>query len=128
MARHIVRTFGCMAIEFRIARYETTHKRLQIGQNVRIGILLDQQRSRGVAHKACQESVIQSGIRQKPNGPIALLDEHTPVVVVATESPVLEKVISNIQEVRARGARVIAVASEGNDQIARHATHPTPAK
>ncbi|MBA3820899.1 MAG: glutamine--fructose-6-phosphate transaminase (isomerizing), partial [Deltaproteobacteria bacterium] len=48
------------------------------------------------------------------HGPIALLDEQTPVVCVATDSPVLEKVISNIQEVRARGAHVIAVASEGN--------------
>jgi glucosamine--fructose-6-phosphate aminotransferase (isomerizing) len=55
------------------------------------------------------------------HGPIALLDQSTPVVVVATESPVLEKVISNIQEVRARGARVIAVATEGDDQIAEHA-------
>ncbi len=55
------------------------------------------------------------------HGPIALLDESTPVVVVATDSPVLEKVVSNIQEVRARGARVIAVASEGNDEISEHA-------
>jgi glucosamine--fructose-6-phosphate aminotransferase (isomerizing) len=55
------------------------------------------------------------------HGPIALLDESTPVVVVATESPVLEKVISNIQEVRARGAHVIAVATEGDTEIGRHA-------
>jgi glutamine---fructose-6-phosphate transaminase (isomerizing) len=55
------------------------------------------------------------------HGPIALLDENTPVVVVATESPVLEKVVSNIQEVRARGARVIAVATEGDDTITEHA-------
>jgi glucosamine--fructose-6-phosphate aminotransferase (isomerizing) len=55
------------------------------------------------------------------HGPIALLDESTPVVVVATDSPVLEKVVSNIEEVRSRGARVIAVASEGNQEIARHA-------
>ena len=55
------------------------------------------------------------------HGPIALLDERTPVVVVATDSPVLEKVISNIEEVRSRGARVIAIASEGNDEIAKHA-------
>jgi glutamine---fructose-6-phosphate transaminase (isomerizing) len=55
------------------------------------------------------------------HGPIALLDESTPVVVVATDSPVLDKVISNIQEVRARGACVIAVASEGDEQIAAHA-------
>src|SRR6202012_6240729 len=54
------------------------------------------------------------------HGPIALLDENTPVVVVATESPVLDKVISNIQEVRARGAKVIAVATEGDAQIGEH--------
>jgi len=55
------------------------------------------------------------------HGPIALLDEQTPVVCVATDSPVLEKVISNMQEVRARGAHVIAVATEGNVAIAQHA-------
>jgi glucosamine--fructose-6-phosphate aminotransferase (isomerizing) len=55
------------------------------------------------------------------HGPIALLDQSTPVVVVATDSPVLEKVVSNVQEVKARGARVIAVASEGNDEIVHHA-------
>src|SRR5256886_4726264 len=55
------------------------------------------------------------------HGPIALLDESTPVVVVATDSPVLEKVVSNMQEVRARGAHVIAVATEGNEAIAEHA-------
>jgi glutamine---fructose-6-phosphate transaminase (isomerizing) len=54
------------------------------------------------------------------HGPIALLDESTPVVVVATDSPVLEKLISNIQEVRARGARVIAVASDDNETIGQH--------
>jgi glucosamine--fructose-6-phosphate aminotransferase (isomerizing) len=55
------------------------------------------------------------------HGPIALLDESTPVVAIATQSPVLEKVISNVQEVRARGARVIAVVSEGDEQAAEHA-------
>jgi glutamine---fructose-6-phosphate transaminase (isomerizing) len=55
------------------------------------------------------------------HGPIALLDEATPVVVVATDSPVLEKVVSNMQEVRARGAHVIAVATEGNMEIGEHA-------
>ena len=47
------------------------------------------------------------------HGPIALLDERTPVVCVATDSPVLDKVLSNIAEVKARGAHVIAVATEG---------------
>src|ERR687895_806525 len=47
------------------------------------------------------------------HGPIALLDERTPVVCVATDSPVLDKVASNIAEVRARGAHVIAVVTDG---------------
>jgi glucosamine--fructose-6-phosphate aminotransferase (isomerizing) len=55
------------------------------------------------------------------HGPIALLDKNTPVVVVANESPVREKVISNMQEVRVRGARVIAVATEGDLDIGEHA-------
>jgi glutamine---fructose-6-phosphate transaminase (isomerizing) len=55
------------------------------------------------------------------HGPIALLDESTPVVTVATDSPVLEKVVSNMQEVRARGAHVIAIATEGNTAIGEHA-------
>jgi glutamine---fructose-6-phosphate transaminase (isomerizing) len=55
------------------------------------------------------------------HGPIALLDDSTPVVCVATDSPVLEKVASNMQEVRARGAHVIALATAGNAQIAAQA-------
>jgi glutamine---fructose-6-phosphate transaminase (isomerizing) len=55
------------------------------------------------------------------HGPIALLDERTPVVCVATSSPVLDKVLSNIAEVRARGAHVIAVATEGDDEVEKHA-------
>jgi glucosamine--fructose-6-phosphate aminotransferase (isomerizing) len=55
------------------------------------------------------------------HGPIALLDDSTPVVCVATDSPVLEKMVSNMQEVRARGAHVIAVASEGDLTIGEHA-------
>ena len=47
------------------------------------------------------------------HGPIALLDESTPVVCVTTESPVLDKVLSNIEEVRARGAETIAIATSG---------------
>jgi glucosamine--fructose-6-phosphate aminotransferase (isomerizing) len=52
------------------------------------------------------------------HGPIALLDESTPVVCVATDSPVLDKVLSNVAEVRARGADVIAIATEGADRVA----------
>jgi glucosamine--fructose-6-phosphate aminotransferase (isomerizing) len=59
------------------------------------------------------------------HGPIALLDEQTPVVCVATDSPVLEKVASNIAEVRARGAHVIAVTTEGTHVDAEE-TMPIP--
>jgi len=55
------------------------------------------------------------------HGPIALLDESTPVVCIATDMPILEKMISNMQEVRARGAHVIAVATEGDERIAAQA-------
>jgi glutamine---fructose-6-phosphate transaminase (isomerizing) len=55
------------------------------------------------------------------HGPISLLDERTPVVCVATDSPVLDKVLSNMAEVRARGAHVIAVATEGSGQVAEYA-------
>jgi glucosamine--fructose-6-phosphate aminotransferase (isomerizing) len=54
------------------------------------------------------------------HGPIALLDEGTPVVCVATRSPVLEKLVSNIQEARARGARAIAVTTAGDETAKEH--------
>jgi glucosamine--fructose-6-phosphate aminotransferase (isomerizing) len=55
------------------------------------------------------------------HGPIALLEEGTPVVVVATNIHVYDKVVSNIQETRARGAHVIAIATDGNEDIQHHA-------
>jgi glucosamine--fructose-6-phosphate aminotransferase (isomerizing) len=51
------------------------------------------------------------------HGPIALLDESTPVVCVTTESPVLDKVLSNVEEVRARGAETIAIATQGCERV-----------
>src|ERR687895_421779 len=55
------------------------------------------------------------------HGPIALLEEGTPVVVVATNIHVYDKIVSNIQETRARGARVIAIATQRNEDIQHHA-------
>jgi glucosamine--fructose-6-phosphate aminotransferase (isomerizing) len=52
------------------------------------------------------------------HGPIALLEDATPVVCVATDSPVREKMVSNMQEVRARGAQVIAITTTGSDLLA----------
>ena len=55
------------------------------------------------------------------HGPISLLDAECPLVAVATQSPVYDKLVSNIMEGRARDARVIAVATEGDDQVRRFA-------
>ena len=57
------------------------------------------------------------------HGPIALIEPGVPVVAVATECHVYPKVVSNIQEVKARGADVIAVVTEGNTEIRRYADH-----
>lgn len=51
------------------------------------------------------------------HGPIALIDEEMPVVVIATKNELHDKVLSNIQEIKARKARVIAIVSEGDDTI-----------
>lgn len=52
------------------------------------------------------------------HGPIALIDENMPVVFIAPKGDIYEKIISNIQEVRARSGRVIAIATEGDENIA----------
>jgi glutamine---fructose-6-phosphate transaminase (isomerizing) len=57
------------------------------------------------------------------HGPIALIDEEMPVVTIATRSIVQDKMISNMQEVQARGGIVIGVAEEGNAEIAKQATY-----
>jgi glutamine---fructose-6-phosphate transaminase (isomerizing) len=50
------------------------------------------------------------------HGPIALLDDSTPVVCVATASPILDKILSNVEEVRARGAETIAIVTAGGER------------
>lgn len=57
------------------------------------------------------------------HGPIALIDEEMPVVVIATQHSNYEKVISNIQEVRARKGKVIAISTKGDEQIKDHADY-----
>jgi glutamine---fructose-6-phosphate transaminase (isomerizing) len=57
------------------------------------------------------------------HGPIALIDENMPVVFIALDDEVYLKVISNIQEVKARGGRIIAIASEGDNDIKKYARH-----
>jgi glucosamine--fructose-6-phosphate aminotransferase (isomerizing) len=57
------------------------------------------------------------------HGPIALIDENMPVVVIALKDPVYDKVMSNIAEVRARNGRVIAIATEGDTEIVDRVNH-----
>ncbi len=55
------------------------------------------------------------------HGPIALIDEKMPVVCIVTESAVYEKMVSNIQEVKARKGRVVAIATEGDHKVKQYA-------
>ncbi len=55
------------------------------------------------------------------HGPIALIDENMPVVVIANSGPLFDKLVSNLEQVRARDGRVIAVATQGNSELAEKA-------
>ncbi|GAB4218917.1 MAG TPA: glutamine--fructose-6-phosphate transaminase (isomerizing) [Spirochaetota bacterium] len=57
------------------------------------------------------------------HGPIALIDENMPVVFIAVKDEVYQKVISNIQEVKARKGKIIAIATEGDEDIKKYADH-----
>ncbi|MHB0979578.1 MAG: glutamine--fructose-6-phosphate transaminase (isomerizing) [Thermoleophilia bacterium] len=92
------------------------HKRffLYLGRNIGLPVALEG------ALKLKEISYIPTesyAAGEMKHGPIALLEEGSPVVVVATDSHVYDKLVSNVQEVKARGAHVIAVASEGNERI-----------
>ncbi len=84
---------------------------LYLGRNIGLPICLEG------ALKMKEISYIPSdayAAGEMKHGPIALLDESTPVVCVATDSPTLEKMLSNMEEVRARGADVISISTEGS--------------
>ncbi len=57
------------------------------------------------------------------HGPIALIDEDMPIVFIAPKDAIYDKVISNLEEVRARGGRVIVITTEGNHEIKNKADH-----
>ena len=57
------------------------------------------------------------------HGPIALIDEDMPVIFIATQDEVYEKVVSNIQEVKARGGQILAIVTEGDTQVKSLADH-----
>jgi glucosamine--fructose-6-phosphate aminotransferase (isomerizing) len=55
------------------------------------------------------------------HGPLAMIDENFPTFALATEGPLLEKTCSNIQEIKARSGTIVAVATEGDTMVAKHA-------
>jgi glucosamine--fructose-6-phosphate aminotransferase (isomerizing) len=57
------------------------------------------------------------------HGPIALIDEHMPVVVIAPNQHHYDKVVSNIQEIKARNGKIIAVVTKGDKQVKELADH-----
>jgi glucosamine--fructose-6-phosphate aminotransferase (isomerizing) len=60
------------------------------------------------------------------HGPIALIDENMPVVFIAPKDAVYQKILSNVEEVRARSGRVLAVVTEGDESLSRIADHVIP--
>jgi len=57
------------------------------------------------------------------HGPIALIEQGTPVVVLATRHVLTPKLVTNVQEIKARGARTIVIATDGDDSVVPHADH-----
>src|SRR6202012_5245199 len=109
---------GDHPIEEIAQRFHARHFFLSLGRHIGLPVALEG------ALKLKEISYIPTdaySAGEMKHGPIALLEEGTPVVVVAPNIHVYEKIVSNIQETRARGAHGIAIATEGNDQISEHA-------
>jgi len=109
---------GDHPIEEIARRYHDAHFFLYLGRHIGLPVALEG------ALKLKEIAYIPTeaySAGEMKHGPIALLDEATPVVVVATNIHVYDKIVSNIQEVRARGAHVIAIATDGNEDIQHHA-------
>jgi glucosamine--fructose-6-phosphate aminotransferase (isomerizing) len=109
---------GDHPIEEIARRYHDAHFFLYLGRHIGLPVALEG------ALKLKEISYIPTeaySAGEMKHGPIALLDEQTPVVVVATNIHLYDKIVSNIQEVRARGAHVIAIATDGNEDIQHHA-------
>ncbi|MBN8216056.1 MAG: glutamine--fructose-6-phosphate transaminase (isomerizing) [Spirochaetes bacterium] len=97
------------------ARYLDGHHALYLGRSYNFPVALEG------ALKLKEISYIHAEgypAAEMKHGPIALIDENMPVIVVATKGDTYAKVLSNIQEVRARKGRVIAIATEGDKDIA----------
>jgi glutamine---fructose-6-phosphate transaminase (isomerizing) len=101
-------------------RYADAHNALYLGRGAHFPVALEG------ALKLKEISYIHAEgypAAEMKHGPIALIDENMPVVCMAPKDSVYQKVVSNMQEVKARGGRIIAITSEGNGDLSKLADH-----
>ncbi|HWB64162.1 MAG TPA: glutamine--fructose-6-phosphate transaminase (isomerizing) [Chitinophagales bacterium] len=117
----VEKTLLCEKQVIEIARlFEDAHNFLYLGRGYGFPVALEG------ALKLKEISYIHAEgypAAEMKHGPIALIDEAMPVVVIATRSGIYEKVISNIQEVKARKGKIIAIVSEGDDKVRKMADY-----
>jgi glucosamine--fructose-6-phosphate aminotransferase (isomerizing) len=107
-------------------RFNDVHNALYLGRGVNFPVALEG------ALKLKEISYIHAEgypAAEMKHGPIALIDENMPVVFVAPQDAVHGKIVSNVEEVKARGGKVIAIITEGDEELGRlaDATFPIPA-
>jgi glucosamine--fructose-6-phosphate aminotransferase (isomerizing) len=101
-------------------RYADAHNALYLGRGANFPVALEG------ALKLKEISYIHAEgypAAEMKHGPIALIDENMPVVCLAPKDSVYSKIVSNMQEVKARGGRIIAITSEGNGDLSKLADH-----
>jgi glucosamine--fructose-6-phosphate aminotransferase (isomerizing) len=101
-------------------KFQDTHNALYLGRGYLFPVALEG------ALKLKEISYIHAEgypAAEMKHGPIALIDENMPVVVVATKDDTYEKIISNIQEIKARMGKVIAIVTEGDEIIRKMADY-----
>jgi glucosamine--fructose-6-phosphate aminotransferase (isomerizing) len=113
-------------VEILADRFADAHNALYLGRGVNFPVALEG------ALKLKEISYIHAEgypAAEMKHGPIALIDENMPVVFIASRDGVHAKIVSNIEEVKARGGKVIAIVTEGDAEIARiaDAVFPVPA-
>jgi glucosamine--fructose-6-phosphate aminotransferase (isomerizing) len=111
---------GAAAIEAVADRFARTTNALYLGRGYNFPVALEG------ALKLKEISYIHAEgypAAEMKHGPIALIDDMMPVIVVAPQDGTYAKIVSNVQEVKARGGRVIAVVTEGDEEITRLADH-----
>ncbi|NNC83165.1 MAG: glutamine--fructose-6-phosphate transaminase (isomerizing) [Flavobacteriales bacterium] len=107
-------------VEYLAEHYKDASNMLYLGRGVNFPVALEG------ALKLKEISYIHAEgypAAEMKHGPIALIDEQMPVIVIATKDSSYEKVVSNIQEVKARGGRILAIVTEGDTQVKEMADH-----